>query len=136
MKCGHWWTKQGGKKHAQIRTAQEIRCHRYFIPATNLISRVTIFGALYYRAVLGGGLYAIGLSPLYTSVNVTREQPVPFSHRHHAGELGIDCRYCHTIGGEIFVCRTSADANLHDLPFADLDQFVDAGAGAGELPHG
>ena len=23
-------------------------------------------------------------------------QPVPFSHRHHAGELGIDCRYCHT----------------------------------------
>jgi hypothetical protein len=21
---------------------------------------------------------------------------VPFSHRHHAGELGIDCRYCHT----------------------------------------
>lgn len=23
------------------------------------------------------------------------EQPVPFSHQHHAGELGIDCRYCH-----------------------------------------
>jgi hypothetical protein len=23
-------------------------------------------------------------------------QPVPFSHKHHAGELGIDCRYCHT----------------------------------------
>jgi hypothetical protein len=23
-------------------------------------------------------------------------QPVPFSHRHHAGELGIDCRYCHS----------------------------------------
>jgi hypothetical protein len=22
-------------------------------------------------------------------------QPIPFSHRHHAGELGIDCRYCH-----------------------------------------
>jgi hypothetical protein len=24
------------------------------------------------------------------------EQPVPFSHRHHAGDLGIDCRYCHS----------------------------------------
>ena len=24
------------------------------------------------------------------------QQPVPFSHKHHAGELGIDCRYCHT----------------------------------------
>lgn len=23
------------------------------------------------------------------------EQPLPFSHAHHAGELGIDCRYCH-----------------------------------------
>src|SRR5436309_3624560 len=25
-----------------------------------------------------------------------REQPVPFSHAHHVGGLGIDCRYCHT----------------------------------------
>ena len=23
-------------------------------------------------------------------------QPVPFSHKHHTAELGIDCRYCHT----------------------------------------
>lgn len=23
------------------------------------------------------------------------EQPMPYSHRLHAGELGIDCRYCH-----------------------------------------
>jgi hypothetical protein len=23
-------------------------------------------------------------------------QPVPFSHQHHVGGLGIDCRYCHT----------------------------------------
>lgn len=23
------------------------------------------------------------------------DQPIPFSHAHHAGELGIDCRYCH-----------------------------------------
>jgi hypothetical protein len=22
-------------------------------------------------------------------------QPLPFSHKHHAGEDGIDCRYCH-----------------------------------------
>lgn len=24
------------------------------------------------------------------------EQPVPFSHKHHVGEIGLDCRYCHT----------------------------------------
>lgn len=23
------------------------------------------------------------------------DQPVPFSHKHHVGEIGIDCRYCH-----------------------------------------
>jgi hypothetical protein len=23
-------------------------------------------------------------------------QPIPFSHKHHAGDAGIDCRYCHT----------------------------------------
>lgn len=23
-------------------------------------------------------------------------QPIPFSHQHHAGDDGIDCRYCHT----------------------------------------
>jgi hypothetical protein len=27
---------------------------------------------------------------------MAREQPVPFSHAHHVGGLGIDCRYCHT----------------------------------------
>ncbi|MEX1827135.1 cytochrome c3 family protein [Luteibacter sp. CQ10] len=24
------------------------------------------------------------------------EQPVPFSHQHHVGEVGLDCRYCHS----------------------------------------
>jgi hypothetical protein len=27
---------------------------------------------------------------------VAREQPVQFSHKHHVGGIGIDCRYCHT----------------------------------------
>lgn len=31
-----------------------------------------------------------------TLVGWTRDQPVPFSHEHHVGGLGIDCRYCHT----------------------------------------
>ncbi len=26
----------------------------------------------------------------------TSPQPVPFSHKHHVGGLGLDCRYCHT----------------------------------------
>ena len=34
-------------------------------------------------------------SPWYTDVGYRPEQPVPFSHRLHAGDLEIDCRYCH-----------------------------------------
>ena len=34
-------------------------------------------------------------SPEYTDVGYTPVQPVAYSHRLHAGELGIDCRYCH-----------------------------------------
>jgi hypothetical protein len=58
------------------------------------------------RAVLlaGGALFAIVifLSCWYWQraswqwTNVAAAQPVPFSHKHHVGELGIDCRYCHT----------------------------------------
>jgi len=35
-------------------------------------------------------------SDYLTGVGWTLRQPVPFSHQHHAGEMGIDCRYCHT----------------------------------------
>lgn len=27
--------------------------------------------------------------------NAPLHQPIPFSHKHHAGDDGIDCRYCH-----------------------------------------
>ena len=53
-------------------------------------------------ALLAGGvLYAIvlavyGLSGKTTNVGYQPVQPVPYSHALHAGELGIDCRYCHT----------------------------------------
>lgn len=34
-------------------------------------------------------------SPKNLQVGYAPFQPVPYSHRLHAGELGIDCRYCH-----------------------------------------
>jgi len=67
-----------------------------FHRSTNFISRLTIYGAVVILGLLGFALYEIALSPWYTDQFVKRQQPVPFSHRHHAGELGIDCRYCHT----------------------------------------
>ena len=35
-------------------------------------------------------------SPEYTDVGYRPKQPVEYSHKVHAGDLGIDCRYCHT----------------------------------------
>lgn len=48
--------------------------------------------------VSGGLLVALTLesSDYRTGRNWVVEQPLPFSHAHHAGELKIDCRYCHS----------------------------------------
>lgn len=67
-----------------------------FHPSTNTISRVTIFGGAILLVVLVVGLAAINESPYITEVGVARTQPIPFSHKHHVGDDGIDCRYCHT----------------------------------------
>jgi hypothetical protein len=52
-------------------------------------------------ATLGGGLYVptvvySALNPVTLNVGYAPEQPVPYSHALHVGELGMDCRYCHT----------------------------------------
>jgi hypothetical protein len=52
--------------------------------------------------LIGGGmvymptLIALNNSPKTTDVGYQPTQPVPFSHAVHAGQLGIDCRYCHS----------------------------------------
>ena len=56
----------------------------------------------YFPVLLGGGgLYLIvlvwyGGSPLTIDVGYAPVQPIEFSHALHNGELGIDCRYCHS----------------------------------------
>ena len=48
----------------------------------------------------------INRSGYVTQAGVPREQPVPFSHQHHVGGIGLDCRYCHT------TVETAAFANI------------------------
>jgi hypothetical protein len=67
-----------------------------FHPSTNTISRVTIFGGALLVVALVAALAAINESPYITEAGVARSQPVPFSHKHHVADDGIDCRYCHT----------------------------------------
>jgi len=67
-----------------------------FHRSTNLIARVSILGSVFIIAAVTWALAALNRSPYVTQVGVAREQPVPFSHKHHVKQLGIDCRYCHT----------------------------------------
>ena len=67
-----------------------------FHPSTNTISKFSIFGALFLAAGLAWAGYETARSSYVTEVGVAREQPVPFSHKHHVQGIGIDCRYCHT----------------------------------------
>ncbi len=67
-----------------------------FHPSANTFSKVSIFGAVFFAGALAWIAHTIDRSPYITQASVVREQPVPFSHRHHVSQLGIDCRYCHT----------------------------------------
>jgi len=67
-----------------------------FHPSFNTFSKVSIFGALFFLAAAAWGWDRLLRSPYTTQVNVARQQPVPFSHKHHVQGLGIDCRFCHS----------------------------------------
>ncbi len=51
---------------------------------------VFIVTALGFKAVING-LFSVGVQQGYSP-----EQPIAFSHKIHAGQYEIDCKYCHT----------------------------------------
>ncbi len=67
-----------------------------FLPRANLFYRAVLLGLPVFGLVVGLIWYQIYRSPIVTDVKMPIGQPVMFSHRHHSGELKIDCRYCHT----------------------------------------
>jgi hypothetical protein len=70
----------------------------------------SVVRALIVLAVLGAPtpalLIAYGASPRTTAVGYAPVQPIPYSHKVHVAELGLDCRYCHTS------VETTAKANI------------------------
>ena len=62
---------------------------------TNVVAKA---GLLCFVLLMAFGIWACLLftrSSYGSGVGFRPVQPVPFSHEHHAGVLGIDCRYCH-----------------------------------------
>ncbi|MBI3653480.1 MAG: cytochrome c3 family protein [Acidobacteria bacterium] len=67
-----------------------------FHASTNTIAKLSIFGGLFLVVGLLFLIVGIQRSSYVTQAGVAREQPIQFSHQHHVGGIGIDCRYCHT----------------------------------------
>ena len=67
-----------------------------FPKSMNVVARVTVL-SLPLMLASGIGLgEAFYRSDYTTGAREVVEQPVPFSHKHHVSQLGIDCKYCHT----------------------------------------
>ena len=67
-----------------------------FRPYANTLARASLAGIVLLVAGIAWVGYAYTQSGYATGQGVPLEQPVPFSHAHHVGGLGLDCRYCHT----------------------------------------
>ena len=67
-----------------------------FPKSLNVIFQLALLSAPVTFASVGVTLAAFYRSDYTTGARDVVEQPVPFSHKHHVSELGIDCRYCHT----------------------------------------
>jgi hypothetical protein len=87
------------------------------------------------RIALSGGILVIFViagiwyywSPEYTDVGYRPVQPVPYSHKLHVGQLGLDCRYCHTgveISAVAMVPPTQTCMNCHTLIKADSPKLT------------
>ena len=67
-----------------------------FHRSANVLAKVSIVGVLLLAGGAIGLIMVLGRSSYVTRANEFIEQPIQFSHLHHVGDDGIDCRYCHT----------------------------------------
>jgi hypothetical protein len=67
-----------------------------FHRSTNFISKFSVFAGVFLAGIALTGVLLAARAPYLTNQFMTRDQPIQFSHKHHAGDDGIDCRYCHT----------------------------------------
>lgn len=67
-----------------------------FRPSSNTLLRIGLWSLAVVPIAVLTAATMLSHSQFNTHVGEPVEQDVPFSHRHHVLELGLDCRYCHT----------------------------------------
>jgi len=88
---------------------------RRILIGTIILLNAAVFGVWYF------------FSPEFTQVGYAPEQPVPFSHQVHAGQLGLDCQYCHTQVTEskyANIPATQTCMNCHNQIQTDSDDLA------------
>ena len=88
--------------------------------------KLIVFLLILAAAVVSGVTYYA--TPNYTRVGYEPSQPVPYNHSFHVGELGLDCRYCHS-KVEVGPCQCSRGEYLYVLSQYDKDRQRFARAG-------
>lgn len=84
--------------------------------------------------IAGGGAYVAGMAlfgswPSVMNAGYAPKQPVPFSHKVHAGDLKMDCRYCHNTveaAAHAAVPGTNVCANCHRGATSDASPITTA----------
>jgi hypothetical protein len=93
---------------------------------TNKIPVILIFIIIGIILAVIGFFWYFG-SPEYTDVGYRPVQPVPYSHKLHAGDLGMDCRYCHNfieVSAKANIPPTQTCMNCHTLIKTDSEKLV------------
>jgi hypothetical protein len=90
--------------------------------AATPIFRATLAGFAVAAAAAAYAVHQYFHSPYWNGVGIAADQPVLFSHRHHAGELRIDCRFCHAsveTSAYAGLPTTQTCLNCHSQVFTD-----------------
>ncbi len=68
------------------------------MPAFTRRGQLAVKLVLLALAVCAAGtmFFAIARTRAFAETGAPPMQPIPFSHKHHVGDVGLDCRYCHT----------------------------------------
>lgn len=93
-----------------------------FPRSANAWSKASIFALLFTLLALGWAVTVIQRSDFVTAANQFKAQPVQFSHQHHVGGIGIDCRYCHTsveVAASAGIPPTKTCINCHSQIWSD-----------------
>jgi hypothetical protein len=102
-------------------------------------SRPLLAAGAAFAAVYIVGMLYYATPALTSSKGYSPEQPVPFSHALHVGELAMDCRYCHTTvekAAFAAVPPTATCINCHARIAPDSNKMiaVQQSAASGEKP--